>query len=622
MPEHPSSKSPPPARGGNPASTKSGEKIGKYDIVREMGRGAMGIVYEGTDPYIGRRVAIKTIRFDVLTQPAQQDEAQQRFIREARAAGILSHPNIVTIYDVGEDRGLTYIAMEYIDGESLESMVSARKRLTLDDIIALFVQLGDALDYAHRNGIIHRDIKPANILVDREGRPRIVDFGIARISSSSLTQTNQVLGTPYYMAPEQIAGKAVDHRADLYALGSILYELLTYEKPFPGDNVTTVIYKIMNEPPPRIRDAAKNLPAGLDYVVAKSLAKEPARRYQSGRELAEDLRNHPLYTSVEAGSAASTGNIPSTAPADLSGPPSSVGSRRPMMFVLGAMMVLAAIVIVVVLASRKKEPSFTGGGGNAAPISAAASATGTAIPAESKPAPPAGREAAPAKNEETRVAPENPPLAKGTDETKTASAAPENPAPPKGAADPKTIGAPPETKTGGSSSEIGDRLQIAKAAFQRSNYLKCIDEVRKVLAIDAGNAEAQSYLDMATFKQAPADLTAMLGEYTTTLARAPQRLTEFFAANSSEELLRTLKVETAELLRDHEQFQISASAPALNVVDAGKGTYKADMVFSEVLTALSRAKKVRVVLYEGKIKWFLEKTDRWRIQRIDYITTN
>jgi serine/threonine-protein kinase len=603
MSERSSSKPSPRPYGGNTAAA-SFEKIGKYDVVREMGRGAMGIVFEGTDPYIGRRVAIKTIRFDVLTLPAEQDEAQKRFMREARSAGILSHPNIVTIYDVGEDRGLTYIAMEYIDGESLESMIAARRRLTLDDIIALIVQLGDGLDYAHRSGIVHRDIKPANILVDREGRPRIVDFGIARISSSSLTQTNQVLGTPYYMAPEQIAGKAVDHRADLYALGTVLYELLTLEKPFPGDNVTTVIYKIMNEPPPRIRDAAKNLPPGLDYVAAKALAKDPAGRFQSGRELAEGLRNYPLYADVEAGSAAAEAmdGVLAAAPADISGVPAPARSRKPLMLILGAMMAIIALVIVIVLVSRRKEPSFAGGGGGPSPVGAVPSGADAAAPAESKPTAPTEQETTTAKKDETRVPPESQP----TDAGSTGS---------------KTSGAAPGMKTGGPSAVIAERLQIAKAAFQRSLYLKCIDEVRKVLAVDPGNAEAKSYLDMATFKQTPLDLTALLGEYTATLTRAPQRLTDFYAANTSEDLFRTLRAETAELLRDHGQFQVSASAPAFNIADSGNGTYKADMLFSEILTALSVSKKVRVVLYEGKIKWFLEKTDRWRIQKIDYITT-
>jgi TonB family protein len=267
-------------------------KIGKYDIVRELGRGAMGIVYEGVDPVIGRKVAIKTIRFDTLTNDREYAETYQRFLREARSAGNLSHPSIVTIYEVGESEGLTYIAMEFIEGESLEARIAAGRRIPLDAVIALIAQLADALDYAHRHGIVHRDIKPANILIDRDERPRLVDFGIARVASSSLTQTNAVLGTPYYMAPEQIAGQPIDHRADLFALGTVLYEMLTLTKPFAGANVTTVIYKIMHVDPQPPREIDHTLPAGLDVIMRTALAKNPEQRFQSGRELTLALRTH------------------------------------------------------------------------------------------------------------------------------------------------------------------------------------------------------------------------------------------------------------------------------------------------------------------------------------------
>jgi serine/threonine-protein kinase len=343
-------------------------KLGKYDIVRELGRGAMGVVYEGVDPHIGRKVAIKTIRFDVLTAPAEQQEAQQRFMREARSAGNLSHPSIVTIYEVGEHDGLSFIAMEFIDGESLESMIAARRRLPLEGVIELIAQLGDALDYAHRNGVIHRDIKPANILVDREGRPRIVDFGIARIASSSLTQTATVLGTPSYMAPEQIAGQKIDHRVDLFALGAILYELLTFQRAFPGDNVTTVIYKIMNVTPPPPRDFDQSLSSGLDAVLGVALAKDPAGRYQSGRALAEDLRN---YQQFEDGAAQATAQImvaavvPPAIPAAQAGAPSR-GRRTMLLAVVGAMITVLVIAVVAgVLLSRKSEPYSAGAGGAA-----------------------------------------------------------------------------------------------------------------------------------------------------------------------------------------------------------------------------------------------------------------
>jgi len=372
-------------------------KLGKYDIVRELGRGAMGVVYEGVDPHIGRKVAIKTIRFDVLTAPAEQQEAQQRFMREARSAGNLSHPSIVTIYEVGEHDGLSFIAMEFIDGESLESMIAARRRLPLEGVIELIAQLGDALDYAHRNGVIHRDIKPANILVDREGRPRIVDFGIARIASSSLTQTATVLGTPSYMAPEQIAGQKIDHRVDLFALGAILYELLTFQRAFPGDNVTTVIYKIMNVTPPPPRDFDQSLSSGLDAVLGVALAKDPAGRYQSGRALAEDLRN---YQQFEDGAAQATAQImvaavvPPAIPAAQAGAPSR-GRRTMLLAVVGAMITVLVIAVVAgVLLSRKSEP-YSAGAGGAAGEAAPSDAPPTA-PAESAavPAPPAGTSSA------------------------------------------------------------------------------------------------------------------------------------------------------------------------------------------------------------------------------------
>ena len=210
------------------------EKIGKYTVTGEIGRGAMGIVYKGVDPYIGRSVAIKTIRFDTITQPSEQEHAQRRFMREARSAGSLSHPNIVTIYDVGIDEGLTYIVMEYIEGHSLEELIAGGTQYSIEEITAMMAPIADALDYAHRKGIVHRDIKPGNILLDSEGRPHIVDFGIAHLSTSTMTQTSMAMGTPYYMPPAQIAVKKVEHRAAIFSLGDVLYELLTCQHPFPG----------------------------------------------------------------------------------------------------------------------------------------------------------------------------------------------------------------------------------------------------------------------------------------------------------------------------------------------------------------------------------------------------
>jgi serine/threonine protein kinase/tetratricopeptide (TPR) repeat protein len=329
-------------------------RIGKYSIVGEIGRGAMGIVYKGVDPIIGRTVAIKTIRFDTLGQGAERDIAQKRFLREAHSAGNLSHPNIVTIYDVGEDQGLSYIAMEYVDGSSLEELMHARQKFSLDEILRLVEQVADGLESAHKKGVVHRDIKPANILIDSEGRPRIVDFGIARISTSTMTQTNMIMGTPYYMSPEQISGRKVDHRADIFALGGILYELLTGQKAFPGDSLTTVIYKIMNEEPSPVRTFQKSLPEGMDYIVSKALAKAPEERYQNCRELIYDLKHYPQLRTPEP--------APNQAEAVLPAPRVFVREARPevvrpeshrktLVIILALMLAVTAIVIGVILIS-------------------------------------------------------------------------------------------------------------------------------------------------------------------------------------------------------------------------------------------------------------------------------
>jgi tetratricopeptide (TPR) repeat protein/tRNA A-37 threonylcarbamoyl transferase component Bud32 len=333
-------------------------KIGKYTILGEIGRGAMGIVYKATDPYIGRTVAVKTIRFDVLGQGPERDMAQKRFMREAHSAGNLSHPNIVTIYDVGEDGDQSYIAMEYIEGSSLEELISGKKRLNLVEIVSLIEQVANALDTAHRKGVIHRDIKPANILIDQEGKPHLVDFGIARLATSTMTQTNMIMGTPYYMSPEQIAGKKVDNRSDIFALGGVLYEILTGQKPFPGESITTVIYKIMNEDPPPMRNFQKNLPEGLEPILQKALAKDPAARYQTCRELADEFKK-----SLSLAPSATQAREPSSLALPVPGATPAVARQagKPLFFVLGGILAVAVIIVVVLLLTGKPGPTGPSG---------------------------------------------------------------------------------------------------------------------------------------------------------------------------------------------------------------------------------------------------------------------
>jgi len=262
--------------------------LGRYEIVKELGRGAMGTVFLGKDPRINREVAIKTLRYEEV-DAEQLAEVKKRFFREAEAAGKLSHPNIVTIFDVGEDYDIAYMAMELLDGSDLAKYCRKENLLPPAEIIRIVSCVSSALDYAHANGIVHRDIKPANIMILNNGEVKVADFGIARVMASSKTQTGVVMGTPSYMSPEQIAGKKVDGRSDLFSLGVVLYELLAGERPFNGDSIATLMYNITSSPPPSIKELSPNIPEKLVPIVERLLAKDMEARYQSGKELVNDL---------------------------------------------------------------------------------------------------------------------------------------------------------------------------------------------------------------------------------------------------------------------------------------------------------------------------------------------
>jgi serine/threonine-protein kinase len=272
-------------------------KIGRYNIAAELGKGAMGVVYKATDPNIGRTVAIKTTRLDAHGIDAKN--LLQRFKNEARSAGTLNHPNIVTIYDAGEQDGVFYIAMEYIEGETLHALLSQHRSLPVERVIEIVRQVCAGLDYAHAHGVIHRDVKPANIMLAASGSVKVMDFGIAK-AGGTMTATGQVLGTPNYMSPEQVKGKPVDGRSDLFSVGVLLYEMLTGEKPFDGQNITTIIYKIVSENPIPPRELDVTIHPGLSAVVTKALAKAPEERYQTGAALVADLENYKSFGS-EAG---------------------------------------------------------------------------------------------------------------------------------------------------------------------------------------------------------------------------------------------------------------------------------------------------------------------------------
>ncbi len=265
------------------------EKIGRYEIVSELGRGAMGLVYRAVDPNIGRTVALKTMRVDV--HGMEHEEMLRRFKNEARAAGLMNHPNIVTIYDAGEVDGLFYIAMEYLEGETVQSLMMQKRVLPAEQIVEIGVQVCAGLEYAHQMKVIHRDIKPANIMITRQNVAKIMDFGISK-AAGTMTNTSQVLGTPNYMAPEQVKGLDLDGRADLFSFGVVLYEMATGERPFAGQNVTTIIYKIVNENPVPPSEKEASVHPGLSAVIARCLSKDPSERYTRAADLARDLANY------------------------------------------------------------------------------------------------------------------------------------------------------------------------------------------------------------------------------------------------------------------------------------------------------------------------------------------
>lgn len=271
------------------------DRVGRFQIIKELGRGAMGVVYQAIDPTIGRSVAIKTIRLREVDDSEQRSRLRERLFREARSAGVLSHPNIVTIYDMDEEDGLAYIAMQFVNGPTIEALLDGPetappKPLAPDQIFRILRQTASALDFAHSKGIVHRDIKPANIMIDEDGTVKIADFGIAKASASgNLTASGTILGTPNYMSPEQVQGTAIDGRSDQFSLGVVAYEILTGERPFPGENLGTIIYRIVAEPAAEPAEINPALGPEISRVLQKALQKNPKRRFLSCTEFATQL---------------------------------------------------------------------------------------------------------------------------------------------------------------------------------------------------------------------------------------------------------------------------------------------------------------------------------------------
>ena len=296
----------------------------------------MGIVFHGFDPTIGRDVAVKTLRLSEAGTGLSREELIGRFQTEARAAGLLAHPNIVVVFDAGEEDGLFYITMEFVEGRSLQTLIDSHQPFPVPRVLRLMEQICSALDFAHQHNIVHRDIKPANLMLTPEDTVKITDFGTAKILQFGTAQTAHVMGTPSYMSPEQVKGKPIDGRSDIFSLGVILYELMTGEKPFPGQNITTVIYKIINEEPIPPRSLDSSIHPGLSAVITRALAKDPAARYQSCHELLSALKNYHEMANPDAtvrmapagSQPTGEGSHPGSQPARLANVPVTANSNK------------------------------------------------------------------------------------------------------------------------------------------------------------------------------------------------------------------------------------------------------------------------------------------------------
>jgi len=264
-------------------------QLGRYEVLGELGQGAMGVVYKAKDPLIDRVVAIKTINLGLALD--EKEEYEERFYQEAKAAGRLNHPNIVTIYDVGRSGEVAYIAMEFLQGRELREIMNEPGSLSVGRVLDIAAQVAQGLAYAHEHDIVHRDVKPSNIMVIRDGHVKITDFGIARMASSAVrTQTGMVLGSPKYMSPEQVMGKSIDQRSDIFSLGVMLYEMLAGQTPFKGENVNAIMYQTLNSVPAPPNTLNPDVPEMINFIVAKALAKGVDDRYHNAKDFAADLR--------------------------------------------------------------------------------------------------------------------------------------------------------------------------------------------------------------------------------------------------------------------------------------------------------------------------------------------
>lgn len=560
------------------------ENIGKYQIIEILGKGAMGIVYRALDPDIDREVAIKTIRFDLISEESERNELMVRFVREAKAAGKMVHPNIITIFEVGKHGDMTYSVMQYIEGTSLQKLIASNHRFSSQEIVRLMLQLCDALDYAHRHGIVHRDVKPANILLDKDHKPHVVDFGIARVEMSTMTQTGTTIGTPSYMSPEQVIGKKIDLRSDIFSLGAILYELTTGKRPFQGESITTVIYKIVNEDIPSPFLSQRGLSEDFEPIIRKALAKNPENRYRSCEELAADLRSVSRL-SEESLALAGFPELP------VSGR-TSLKNRKKIFLAL----FIASSLVITCTGGYFIYKKF---------INRSSCKQGMRLLLEpAKPIPPRSMdpvlEVIETDMDRLRKSFQREDYAEAI---KIAEKIQE-----EGGMDPTASDYLSKAREKLNEGLIASYLSEGIQNFERGSYEECRENMMNILKIERGNKEAQKYYSLAETAISRKEIQQIVERQRT--AEEKKDLLAFLSDIGSEEISVKKKLGIMHLFNNFDKIQSHVS----NLSIAFKDLDEAEANFSHLLVAMEKSTGKRRVLFEGKRTLSLKRLEEeWKI---------
>jgi serine/threonine protein kinase len=558
------------------------DHIGKYRVLGILGKGGMGIVYKGLDPDIEREVAIKTIRFDTSPDGPVKEEMLSRVIREAKAAGRLNHPNIITIYDVIRERDLTYIVMHYVEGQTLQTLIESGKVFSPREVIGVLKPVAEALDYAHQNGIVHRDIKPANILIETSGKPFLADFGVARMETSTMTGPGTTIGTLSYMSPEQVMGKSIDGRADIFALGVILFELLAGQKPFPGDNLSTIVYKIVHEEPRPITELNRDLPAGYEAVIGRALAKDPEVRYQTAGDLIRDLEE-PGNLSVATRDFEQRTGVSDQARGSRTKPRVLVASGVILTALIGGFLLLRPRTVG--LSGGKSEARDASKAQPLAPLSAADQLTADLAKL---------RESYGSRNYEEAVRQAesilrlDPAQAEAQDYRGKAQA---------------------EIRA----AQVASRLKSGIASFESGAFADCVRQMEEVLRLDANNQAGRDYLFNADTALSRQDILGIIERRRQSEERGDLQGVLYPVAPGRTAADERSYYSWIFTIYDGIKSKIQAGTILINFTDRSRAT----ATFHQAVQGISRKDgKLRTILYAQKI-WELEKQDNgWKIVRI------